>query len=148
MMRALVQKCSVLKVNRLITFGSPHQGVAAFPGCGDVNGWAKWSPTRWMSYMFKKVRQKLIPCSVMNTLVGASVYSSSAQTNILPAQYYKDPKKMPDYYRANKFLIDVNNETAVPFPHYLNVGLGPFVEERVKLQGESDQAGQVCDLLL
>lgn len=113
MIRALVQKCDGLKVHRLITMGSPHQGVNAFPGCGDANGWAKWSPSRWVNYLIKKIRQKLIPCSVMNTLVGTSVYSSSAQNNIMPAQYYKDPKKMPNYYRANKFLVDVNNELSV-----------------------------------
>lgn len=112
-MRALVERCSELNVRRLITFGSPHQGVAAFPGCGDINGWAKWSPSRWMGYIFKEVRQTLIPCSVMNTLIGVSVYSGNAQSNIMPAQYFKDPQKLASYYRSSKFLLDINNEASV-----------------------------------
>jgi palmitoyl-protein thioesterase len=113
LMRALVEMCPDLKVNNLITFGSPHQGVSVFPGCADSSGWAKWNPARLVDRIFGKKPYNVIPCSVMNTLIGGSVYSESAQTNILPAQYFKDPRLLPDYLRTNKFLTEINNEKSV-----------------------------------
>lgn len=118
MMRALIQKCAGLNVENLITFGSPHQGVSAFPGCAQNKGWAKWSPTRWLGGWFKKMKQSLIPCTVMNGLVSTGIYSSQAQSKVLPAQYFKDPSKMARYYQSNRFLVDINNEGPVnPFFH-------------------------------
>lgn len=114
MIRATIQRCEGLKVHRLITMGSPHMGVNAFPGCGpSASGWAKWAPTRWVNYWLNKVKERLIPCPVMNTLIGTSVYTSSAQNNIMPAQFYKDPNKLAHYLRINKFLADINNERPV-----------------------------------
>ena len=37
-MRAYIERCNDPKVQTLITLGTPHQGVANFPGCTSVNG--------------------------------------------------------------------------------------------------------------
>jgi palmitoyl-protein thioesterase len=58
------------------------------------------------------VREKLLPCSVLQRLVGPSVYTRSAQNSVMPAQYYKDPRKIPQYLASNDFLVDINNERA------------------------------------
>ncbi|PJF16623.1 hypothetical protein PSACC_03610 [Paramicrosporidium saccamoebae] len=110
LLRALIEKCPQVKVHRLITFGSPLQGVAAYPGCGPASTWAKWSPTRIIRSMMNTAKEKLIPCSVISGLIGRSVYSARAQGNVMPAQYFKDPTRMDEYLKTNKFLTDINNE--------------------------------------
>lgn len=38
LLRAYIERCNDPKVLTLITLGTPHQGVANFPGCTSVNG--------------------------------------------------------------------------------------------------------------
>lgn len=42
--------------------------------------------------------------------MGQAVYSAAPQSKFMPAQYYKDPSQLREYFRTNKFLVDINNE--------------------------------------
>jgi palmitoyl-protein thioesterase len=47
------------------------------------------------------------------SLVHSSIYSTYAQTNIIPAQYFRNyasEEEMEKYYAGNEFLRDINNE--------------------------------------
>jgi palmitoyl-protein thioesterase len=88
-MRAYVQRCDGPKVRVLITLGAQHAGVSDIPRCsGESGGW----------------------CSLMRSIVQRGAYTQWAQSNIIQAQYYKNPKQMTAYLESNKFLADVNNE--------------------------------------
>lgn len=51
------------------------------------------------------------PCRLMHlSLVRSSIYSSWAQQNVVPAQYFRDPERIDEYLAANEFLKDINNE--------------------------------------
>lgn len=116
LLRALVERCEGIKVNTLITLGAPLMGVAAYPGCGRENKWAKMRVIRVFRGVSRKIREKLLPCSLINALVGSSVYSPKVQSTLMPAQYFKDPKNIPTYLQANNFLADINNEKPVSVP--------------------------------
>ena len=118
MFRAVIERCSGLKVNNLITLGSPLQGVAAYPGCGQGNGWTSMVKSRVMRAIFKRTRENLLPCRVIQALVGTSIYASNVQQNIMPAQYFKDPTNIAGYLKSNRFLVDINNELPVS-PNFL-----------------------------
>jgi palmitoyl-protein thioesterase len=52
-------------------------------------------------------------CRLMHlTLIREGVYSSFAQKQIVPAQYWREEGRLDDYYRVNTFLRDINNERA------------------------------------
>lgn len=111
MFRALVEKCNGLRVNNLITLGSPLQGVAAYPGCGPDDTFTSQglNMTVFRSIL-RKNQIRLLPCPILKALIGSSVYSESVQERIMPAQYFKDPNDIPQYLQANRFLADINNE--------------------------------------
>ncbi|KAH8119193.1 palmitoyl-protein thioesterase [Phellopilus nigrolimitatus] len=75
-------------IHNLLTFGSQHMGVADLPLC---------RPTDFM-------------CQAARRAARAGVYSAWAQTNIIQAQYYRDPDQLPAYFSKNKFLTSINNE--------------------------------------
>ena len=53
----------------------------------------------------------LSPCKLMHlSLVRSGIYTPWAQHNIVPAQYFRDPKRIDEYLAANDFLRDINNE--------------------------------------
>ena len=70
-LRALVQKCSTIKVFNLVTLGSPHMGVAHIPGCSEP----KYNGT----FLCKKGK----------TVARYSVYNPPFRTRLVPAQYFK-----------------------------------------------------------
>ncbi|BGP12094.1 hypothetical protein JCM10213_005200 [Rhodosporidiobolus nylandii] len=95
LLRAVVEKCGGeggLNVRNLITVGSQHMGISAMPPCPPDS-----SP--------------FSACRLMHlAIVREGVYSSWAQHQILPAQYWRDEKRIEDYLRVNTFLKDINNE--------------------------------------
>ncbi|GAA5895722.1 hypothetical protein JCM5296_007403 [Sporobolomyces johnsonii] len=96
LLRGVVERCGGgkkgLKVRNLITVGSQHMGISSLPPCPPGS-----SP--------------FSACHLMHlSLVREGVYSSWAQHNILPAQYFRDEARIDDYLRVNRFLKDINNE--------------------------------------
>ncbi|KAJ2816613.1 hypothetical protein IWW50_006439 [Coemansia erecta] len=88
-LRALVQRCPQLRPRTLVTFGSPHSGVARIPECpgeGDVL------------------------CNWMRRLAARGVYSWYVRDHVIQAQYFKDPGRMDEYVERNIFLPDINGD--------------------------------------
>lgn len=87
-LRAYAERCNVPQLRQLISFGSPHNGIADLPTCG--------------------LRDFL--CRRRNAILKTQVWSSYAQHNVISAQYYRDPEKLDDYLEYSNFLADINNE--------------------------------------
>lgn len=93
-MRAMIERCTspTLSVRNLITLGSQHLGISSLPPCPPNS-----SP--------------FSSCHLMQlSLVKSGLYSSFAQSNIVPAQYFRDEKRIEEYWEKNEFLRDINNE--------------------------------------
>ncbi|KAH8918060.1 alpha/beta-hydrolase, partial [Atractiella rhizophila] len=92
LLRAVVERCTSpkLRVRNLITVGSQHMGVNALPPCESGPNYAL--------------------CKLMSWLARSGVYSSYAQREILPAQYFRNEAELEKYWAANHFLKDINNE--------------------------------------
>ncbi|KAJ2364635.1 hypothetical protein H4S01_003679, partial [Coemansia sp. RSA 2610] len=88
-LRALVQRCPQLRAKTLVTFGSPHSGVARIPKCPQENDTL---------------------CNWMRRLASRGVYSWYIRDHVVQAQYFKDPERLDDYLEHNIFLPDVNME--------------------------------------
>jgi palmitoyl-protein thioesterase len=90
-LRAYVERYNSPPVRNLITFGSQHMGVADLPLCkaGDVFCWMARQAAR------------------------RGVYSNWAQQNLVQAQYFRDPARLPEYIAVNEFLVDINNEDPI-----------------------------------
>jgi len=143
MMRAYVEKCNNPPVKKLITFGSPLQGVSEFPGCrSNANsGFGNDSKNmkiyearklsqsikriylRWPGWMKKRKepRENLLPCTALKSLIGLAIYSSKVQHEIMPAQYFKDPKQISQYIKSTNFLVDLNNERTINDQYKRNI---------------------------
>ncbi|OCT54239.1 Palmitoyl-protein thioesterase 1 [Cladophialophora carrionii] len=92
-LRGYVERCNRPKVRSLITFGSPHNGIAEFQKCS--------SPTDWI-------------CQGANALLKSStVWSDFIQSRLVPAQYYRDTKDFENYLEHSNYLADINNERAL-----------------------------------
>lgn len=94
-LRGYVERCGgwAPKVRSLITFGSPHNGIAEFQQCS--------SPTDWL-------------CQSANALLKSStVWSDFVQSRLVPAQYYRDTNDFENYLEYSNFLADINNERGV-----------------------------------
>lgn len=143
LLRAYVERCNTPPVRRLITIGSQHYGVISPPGClidedkDEVR--AEWE-------------LKYPKCDWWKRLLTSPfiIYSTSVQRNVLPAQYYRDPKHLGLYLSRNHFLADINNERGIKRLQYkLNVmSLEKFVmykfeEDRVVVPPESSWFGHV-----
>lgn len=96
-LRALVERCGRPRVRALVTFGSPHNGIAAFAAC---------APADW-------------PCRVATALLRAGTWSPVAQGRVVPAQYFRDPAgDYAAYLAGSGLLADVNNERAAKSAAY------------------------------
>ncbi|GAA6024338.1 hypothetical protein JCM11491_000382 [Sporobolomyces phaffii] len=98
LLRGVVERCGGergLDVRNLITLGSQHLGISALPPCPPNS-----SP--------------FSPCRLMHlSLVHSSIYSSYAQSNIVPAQYFRNyasQAELDKYLTGPSFLRDINNE--------------------------------------
>lgn len=96
-LRAYVQRCNNPPVRNLLTFGSPHGGVAAAPGCMDDSN-------------FK--------CKLMRSVIKNGVYLSWVQSRLVQAQYFKEWDNYEEYLENSIFLADINNERPVTRPEY------------------------------
>jgi len=92
-LRAYIERYNTPPVHNLITFGSQHMGVSDLPAC------RPWD----------------LACQAARQAARSGVYSQWAQTNLVQAQYYRDPDRMDSYLASNKFLADINNE--IPGTH-------------------------------
>jgi len=92
-LRAYVERYNSPPVHNLITFGSQHMGISDVPAC------RPWD----------------LLCQAARRAARSSVYSHWAQTNLVQAQYYRDPDHINSYLANNKFLADINNE--IPDTH-------------------------------
>lgn len=90
-LRAYVQRCNTPKVRNLVTFGSQHMGIADLPACGPTD----------------------LLCRVAEAALRGGIYTDYAQSHLVSAQYYrnpKDPKAFAAYLEKNDFIKDINNE--------------------------------------
>ena len=89
-LRGLLERCNAPKIRSLITFGSPHNGIAEFQKCKSTTDWV---------------------CQGANALLKSStVWSDFIQSRLVPAQYYRDTKDFEQYLEHSNFLADINNE--------------------------------------
>ncbi|OAP55904.1 hypothetical protein AYL99_10056 [Fonsecaea erecta] len=91
-LRGYIERCAhwAPKIRSLITFGSPHNGIAEFQKCS--------SPSDWI-------------CQGANALLKSStVWSDFIQSRLVPAQYYRDTKDFDNYLKHSNYLADINNE--------------------------------------
>lgn len=90
-LRAYVQRCNTPKVRNLVTFGSQHMGIADLPACGPTD----------------------LLCRVAEAALRGGIYTDYAQSHLVSAQYYrnpKDPRAFASYLEKNDFIKDINNE--------------------------------------
>jgi palmitoyl-protein thioesterase len=92
-LRAYVERCNAPPVRSLVTFGSPHNGISEYAGCGT---------TDWL-------------CKGAMALLHTNTWSQFVQSRLVPAQYYRDLN--PDtglpsegYLECSNLLADINNE--------------------------------------
>ncbi|WOO85888.1 Palmitoyl-protein thioesterase 1 [Vanrija pseudolonga] len=87
--RYYAQYCNDPPVRNLITFGSPHFGIAALIPCPDP-------PT--------------VACTLAARAAKAGIYTGWAQRNLIQAQYYRDPARLDEFLLANQFIRALNGE--------------------------------------
>lgn len=88
--RSLVESCETLldKVNNLVTFGSPHNGIKDLPQCGARD---------WL-------------CQQRNRLIKRQIWGSNIQNSVVFAQYFRDMQEYDKYLEYSRFLVFMNNE--------------------------------------
>ena len=88
--RALIQSCAFpLPPRTLVTLGGQHNGITQFlPDC---------APSDWV-------------CKSTSSLLNSNKWSSWSQTNLVPAQYFRDPADLDSYRAHSSFLAPFNNE--------------------------------------
>ncbi|KAK9367634.1 Alpha/Beta hydrolase protein [Lipomyces kononenkoae] len=90
-LRGFVERCNSPKVYKLLTFGSPQNGIADFPPC----------------------RARDFLCRRRNALLKSQAYSRYAQESFTVAQYYRNQDQYDEYLERSGFLADVNNERGI-----------------------------------
>ncbi|KXS09678.1 alpha/beta-hydrolase [Gonapodya prolifera JEL478] len=88
-LRALVERCEGMWPYRFISFGGQHAGIADVPSCSSSDSSA---------------------CSFARRLLRLGAYLPFVQSNVVQAQYYRDPNDYEGYLDKCTFLPDVNNE--------------------------------------
>lgn len=88
LMRAYIERCNNPPIRNLVTFGSQHQGIADLPACkpGDFF------------------------CRLAEGALRGGINTEYAQSNVVPAQYFKnplDPASYQGYLEHNRFLTDI-----------------------------------------
>ncbi|PVU94702.1 hypothetical protein BB561_002335 [Smittium simulii] len=90
-LRALHQRCPYPRMKKLVTFGSPHAGIASPPPCKNSD----------------------MVCWGINKALVAYGYTDMFQRSVVPAQYYKSPNELERYLEKSIFLPDINNELLI-----------------------------------
>jgi palmitoyl-protein thioesterase len=97
-LRGYVERCNAPKIRSLITFGSPHNGIAEFQKCASSTDWV---------------------CQGANALLKSrTVWSDFIQSRLVPAQYYRDTKDFENYLEHSNYLADINNERVLKNTSY------------------------------
>ena len=136
-LRAYIERCNKPRVKKLITLGSQHQGVMAMPGCVESDSSERSmsieeseakaaSRNNWLITFFSGIfgfngcfiQQFLSAfkndaegnCSWWKRLLKLGVYSPFVRSQVVQAQYFKDPNNLEAYFENNQFLLDINNE--------------------------------------
>lgn len=128
-MQAVVERCGhkLPRVHSLITLGGQHQGVANTPGCStDLTGAAAKA------------------CTAMQLLLAQGAYAPWVRSNLVQAQYFKDPHNLDEYLAANEFLPDINNERPEKNSQYADnmAALKRFV--MIRFDGDTTGAGHAA----
>lgn len=87
-LRGYIERCNSPPVRNLVTFGSQHNGISEFPACKPMD----------------------FVCRGGEALLNAGKWSALVQGRLVPAQYFRDPEDLDDYFEYSNFLADVNNE--------------------------------------
>lgn len=138
-LRALVERCESVSVKTLVTMGSPHQGVAAVPGCLDT----ETAATARKLMMRASVHggdlvgpalslglQQSASCSSAMALVRTGAYWRWVQHTIVQATYFKNPNNLETYRAQSILLADINNEKVSD-----DGTASPTAEYKARLQG-------------
>jgi len=88
-LRYYAQYCNSPPVRNLITFGTPHYGIAALIPC----------PT-----------PPTLTCLLAGRAARSGIYSGWAQTHLVQAAYFRDPARLDEFVETNTFLRDLNGE--------------------------------------
>jgi palmitoyl-protein thioesterase len=76
-------------IHNLITFGTPHYGIAALIPC----------PT-----------PPTLSCLLAARAARAGIYTPWAQAHLVQAAYFRDPQRLDEFVESNGFLRDLNGE--------------------------------------
>lgn len=100
-LRGYIERCNKPPVRSLVTFGSPHNGIAQFASC---------KPNDWL-------------CKGAMALLRGNTWSSYVQGRLVPAQYFRstDPdtgEPSDEYLEHSNYLADINNEQVLKTPIY------------------------------
>ena len=87
-LRAYVERCNTPRVENLVTFGSQHNGISEFQECGAAD---------WL-------------CRTWRGVLKGNAWGAFSQGRLVPAQYYRDPEDLENYFEYSNFLADINNE--------------------------------------
>lgn len=90
-LRGYVERCNNPPVRSLVTFGSQHNGISSFRSCNSGD---------WL-------------CRGAMLLLRGNTWSGIAQSQVVPAQYFRDPADLDKYLEHSNFLADINNEREV-----------------------------------
>ncbi|KAJ5861856.1 uncharacterized protein N7529_009166 [Penicillium soppii] len=90
-LRGYIERCNTPPVHNLVTFGSQHNGISEFESCA-YNDWV---------------------CNGAEALLRSGRWTNFAQSRVVPAQYFRDPRELDQYLEHSNFLADINNEREV-----------------------------------
>ncbi|WVO16415.1 hypothetical protein L204_104090 [Cryptococcus depauperatus] len=83
------QYCDGPPIHNLITFGTPHYGIAALIPC----------PT-----------PPTLSCLLAARAARGAIYTFWAQSHLIQAAYFRDTNRLEEFYGANEFIRDLNGE--------------------------------------
>lgn len=87
-LRGYAERCAAPPIRSLVTFGSPHTGIAEFKECGAAD----------------------LLCRGAMALLRFNTWSGFVQSRLVPAQYFRDSQDYEAYLEGSNFLADANNE--------------------------------------
>jgi palmitoyl-protein thioesterase len=95
-LRAYVERCNKPPVRSLVTFGTPHNGIADYKACEDGD---------WL-------------CKGAMALLHTNTWAAWVQARLVPAQFYRDlnpdtGSASDNYLQYSNLLADINNEREV-----------------------------------
>lgn len=94
-LRGFAERYNHPPIRNLITFGSQHMGISDIPLC----------------------HPRDLVCQAARRITKSAVYGHWAQSNLVQAQYFRDPTKYEAYLATNNYLVSINNEVAFSRNH-------------------------------